>query len=64
MNQTVTGPADPQKGADVAEPLSLVESLDKFLRDIEERASTQTGVLLEALEREEKSRWRHWGINE
>ncbi len=64
MNQTVAGPADPQKTADVEEESPAVESLDSFLREIEERASTQTRVLLEALERQEKFRWRYWGINE
>jgi hypothetical protein len=40
------------------------ESLDLSAEQIEERASVKTTVLIDILEREEWSHWRHGGLNE
>ncbi|HWW03113.1 MAG TPA: hypothetical protein VNZ64_25655 [Candidatus Acidoferrum sp.] len=64
MNETSARPTDSKESADARKPDQEVESLDTFIKQIEDRASAQTQVLLGVLEREEKAHWRHWGINE
>ena len=64
MNETIVKPAGPQEPAEAQKQQPEVESFDLFIKQIENRACTQTQVLLGVLERDEAARWRHWGINE
>jgi hypothetical protein len=64
MNNTIVKPADPQEPAEAEKRQQDAESDNLFIKQIEERASAQTQVLLGVLERHEGLRWRHWGINE
>lgn len=41
-----------------------IEPLDLCFEQIYSRASTKTEVLIEILDREERSCWAHWGLNE
>ena len=64
MNKTIVKPADPEGSVEEQKQQQEAESPDLFIKQLEERASAQTQVLLGVLERDEAARWRHWGINE
>lgn len=64
MNETRARTAGPEEPAVVTKPPPETDSLEQFMMQIEERASTQTEVLIEVLHQNETAQWRHWGINE
>jgi hypothetical protein len=64
MNKISVKPADLKEPADAGKREQELGSFDLVIKQIEDRASTQTQVLLGVLEREESAQWRHWGINE
>ena len=63
MNESSAKAAGLKERADTRNEQPTVEPPDLYIRQIEERAFTQTQVLIEVLEREDRSHWRHWGIN-
>lgn len=64
MNERKIKATGLKERADTTKQQLPVEPPDLFIRQIEERAFTQTQVLIEVLEREDRAHWRHWGINE
>ena len=64
MNKSSVKSADLKESAEAERPDEEVESFELVIQQIEAQASTQTQVLLDVLEREETSKFRHWGINE
>ena len=64
MKTAVGRAANPVKPEDLKKSETRMDPDGLSFKQIEERASAKTEVLNAILAKEERSSWRHWGLNE